>query len=184
MQTTARYPMALRILHWIIAVCVIVLIPIGLLMVSRGEANIWDTLTNTLYAWHKAIGFAVLWLMVIRILIKLLKPSLPYTDDIPPVTLLAARTVHLLMYILLIVVPLLGWAGITAYPALNTIGGYHLPAFPFIEKGETFAKQLFNIHGLLGLTLGVLALAHIAAACKHLLINRDNVFKRMWFGKT
>lgn len=184
MTTTSRYPMKMRILHWVIAAFVIILIPIGVWMVFRGAANIWDELTHTLYSWHKAIGFSVLWLMIIRILIKLRQPALPYTNNIPPITLLAARTVHVLMYVLLISVPLLGWAGITAYPALDTIGGYNLPAFPFIEKSEAFAKQLFNIHGLLGLTLGVLALGHIAAALKHLLINRDNVFKRMWFGKT
>lgn len=182
MLSTYRYPMKMRILHWVIAVCVMVLIPIGILMVARGAANIWDALTNALYAWHKAIGFTVLWLMVIRILIKLRQPQLPYFDKLSPATLLAAKTVHFLLYVLLVCVPLLGWAGVTAYPALNTIAGLNLPPFPFIEKNEVLAKQLFSMHGLLGLSLGVLALGHIAAAFKHLLINRDSVFKRMWFG--
>jgi cytochrome b561 len=77
-------------------------------------------------------------------------------------------------------VPLLGWAGVTAYPALITIGGYNLPAMPFVPVSEDLAKQLFNIHGWLALALGAVIIAHIAGSLKHLFIDRDGVFQRMW----
>jgi len=81
----------------------------------------------------------------------------------------------------LIVVPLLGWAGVTAYPALITLGSYHLPAMPGIPKDQALAKQLFEIHGNLALVLAGLAVAHAAAGLHHLLLKKDGVFQRMWF---
>ena len=181
MKTIVRYSLALRVIHWISAAAVMILIPIGLWMVSRGTANLWDTLTNTLYAWHKAIGFITLWIIVARLLIRLQQQTPDYGGQLSAPVRLFVKVIHGLLYLLLICVPLFGWAGITAYPALDTIGGYNLPAMPFIPKNEALAKQLFNIHGSLAMTLGIIALGHAAAALKHLMINRDTIFQRMWF---
>jgi len=181
MNIIVRYSFALRVIHWISAGAVIILIPIGLWMVSRGTANIWDNLTNALYAWHKAIGFITLWIIVARLLIRLQQQTPDYGGQLSAPTRLLVKCIHGLLYLLLICVPLLGWAGITAYPALNTIGGYNLPALPFVPKSADLAKQLFEIHGTLAIILGILALGHAAAGLKHLLINRDNIFQRMWF---
>lgn len=184
MQINRGYSSIQKMLHWVIALFVLILISLGLWMTSRATANLWDALTNTLYAWHKAIGFLVLWVMLIRLLIKLRHTTPPYPDSLSVHLILTAKIVHGLMYVLLIAVPILGWAGVTAYPALITIGGYNLPAFPFIPQSEALAKQIFNLHGLLAMTLGMLALGHIAAALKHLVIDRDRIFQRMWHNKT
>lgn len=183
MQASSNYSFTWRVLHWLIALLVMILIPVGLWMTSRGEANIWDDLANLLYAWHKAIGFTVLCLMVLRLAIRLRTGHPPYPASMSHLLVLAANTVHRLMYVLLLVVPLLGWAGVTAFPALITLGGYHLPAFPFVAPNETLAKQLFEIHGTLALILAALIIGHIGAAFMHLLIKRDGIFQRMWFGK-
>ncbi len=181
MQAIVRYSLTLRVLHWLIAGAVMILIPIGLWMVSRGSSNLWDTLTNTLYAWHKAIGFVTLWLIVARLGIRLRQQTPNYGKQLSPGTRIVVKVVHGLLYLLLICVPILGWAGISAYPALDTIGGYNLPALPFIPKSEALAKQLFDLHGVLAMTLGMLALGHIVAVFKHAFIDRDNIFQRMWF---
>lgn len=173
-----KYPLVWRVLHWLIALMVLVLIPIGLWMVARGEADLWDELTNTLYSWHKAIGFSLLLLMVLRILVKIRCQRPPYPDDMPPRLQLAAQSVHYLLYGLLILTPLLGWAGVTAFPALVTVGGYHLPAMPFVPENRDLAARLFDIHGALAITLGVVAAGHIAAAVRHML-RKDGIVRRM-----
>ena len=178
------YSFVQKLLHWIIALCVVILIPVGLWMSTRATANLWDSLTHSLYAWHKAIGFLVLWTMFIRLLIKLRQGTPAYPSTLSMHLLIAAKIVHGLLYVLLIAVPIVGWAGVTAYPALITVGDYNLPALPLIPKSEALAKQLFNLHGVLAMTLGVIALGHIAAALKHLMIDRDGVFQRMWHNKT
>ena len=178
MPQIQKYPAGWRVLHWVMALMVLTLIPIGLWMASRAEADIWGDLTDTLFSWHKAIGFSVLLLMILRIAVKIRLNSPPYPDHMPLKLQIAAKSLHHLIYILLVVTPLFGWAGVTAYPALVTLGGYHLPAMPFVPEDKELAATLFNIHGWLAITLSVLIAGHIAAAIRHML-RKDGIVRRM-----
>ena len=178
MTQIMKYVLGWRVLHWVIALLVFVLLPTGLWMASRAEANIWGPLTDTLYSWHKAIGFTVLLLMVLRVIIKLTQKAPPYPDTLPRSLQIAAKSLHHLMYVLLIVTPLFGWAGVTAYPALITVGGYDLPAMPWVPQDQALAEQLFSIHGALAITLAVLIVGHIGAAIRHALLG-DGIVRRM-----
>jgi cytochrome b561 len=73
---------------------------------------------------------------------------------------------------------LFGWAGVTAFPALITLGGYHLPAMPLVPENSDLAARLFAIHGALAIALSVLIAGHIAAAMRHML-RKDGIFRRM-----
>lgn len=178
MPRIQKYPAGWRVLHWVMALMVLALIPVGLWMASRAEADLWGALTNTLYSVHKAIGFSVLLLIILRIAVKIRVKSPPYPDEMPRTLQKAARSVHLLMYILLVITPLFGWAGVTAFPALTVVGDFSLPAMPFVPQDEELASRLFYIHGWLAITLGVLIAGHIAAALRHLL-RKDGIFQRM-----
>ena len=175
------YSLTARLLHWLTALFVVLLLTLGIWMTERAGANLWDALTNTLYGWHKLIGFTLLFLTVIRLVVKLRSVRPPYPASLSPATIKMAAIVHSILYLLLLIVPLLGWAGVTAFPALITIGGFNLPAMPGIPKDQALAKQLFEIHGNLALVLAGLALAHIAAALGHLFLKKDGVFQRIWF---
>ncbi|MDN3987499.1 cytochrome b [Zwartia vadi] len=174
------YSMTARALHWLTAILIVALIALGVWMTERAAANLWDALTNTLYGWHKLIGFIVLWLTALRIIVKIRSTKPSYPASVSPTVIKLAAAGHGALYLLLLIVPLLGWAGVTAFPALITIGGYHLPAMPGIPKDQALAKQIFEIHGNLAMVLAILALGHIAAALHHLVIKKDGVFQRMW----
>jgi len=178
MQQVEKYHAGWRMLHWAMALMVLTLVPIGLWMASRAEANIWGELTNLLYSTHKAIGFSVLLLMIVRIIVKIRLRTPPYPDEIPRKLQMAAKGLHHLMYVLLVLTPLFGWAGVTAFPALITLGGYHLPAMPLVPENSDLAARLFAIHGALAIALSVLIAGHIAAAMRHLL-RKDGIFRRM-----
>ncbi|TCO75586.1 cytochrome b [Chromatocurvus halotolerans] len=174
-----KYPAGWRVLHWLMALMVLTLIPVGLWMASRAEADIWGELTNTLYRWHKAIGFSVLVLMILRIAVKIRYRNPPYPPNaMPRNILLAARTVQSLLYVLLVLTPLFGWSGVTAFPALDTVGGYKLPAMPFVPEDRELAETLFEVHGWLAITLAVLVAAHVSGALRHAL-RKDGIFRRM-----
>lgn len=178
MPQIQKYPLGWRVLHWLIALMVMILIASGLWMAARAEANLWGPLTNTLYSSHKALGFSVLLLMVLRIVVKVRYKGPPYPDHLPRSLQLAAKSLHHLLYILLVLTPLFGWAGVTAFPALITLGGYHLPAMPFVAESRELAAQLFAIHGWLAITLCVLIAGHIAAAVRHM-VRKDGIIRRM-----
>jgi len=177
-EKVAKYPLAWRLMHWTMALMIVVLIPIGIVMAERAEANLWGGLTDTLYAWHKAIGFAVMLLMIVRIIIKVRMAAPAYPDSFPRGLQIAAKASHHLIYVLLVLVPLLGWAGVTAFPALITLGGYDLPAMPFVPQDRTLAAQLFGLHGNLAIVLTVLLIGHIGAAIRHM-FKKDGIFRRM-----
>ena len=182
MFSSPRYSLPARLMHWLVALCVLALYPLGLWATSRAEANIWDDLTNTLYAWHKTIGFAVLILMVVRLVIRGRSVAPAYPRNLAAWEISAAKGTHHLIYLLLLVVPLLGWAGVTAFPALDIFGGMHLPAMPFLPTGEPLAMSLFDWHGNVAFVLGAFLILHVAAAIRHLIFKRDGIVDRMWFG--
>jgi cytochrome b561 len=55
---------------------------------------------------------------------------------------------------------------------------------PGVPVDQVLAKQLLGIHGTLAIVLIVLALGHILAGLKHLLIDKDGIFNKIWFGKS
>jgi cytochrome b561 len=77
-------------------------------------------------------------------------------------------------------VPLLGWAGVTSFPALVTVGGMHLPPMPFVPVDQALSKALFAAHGTLALALAALALVHVAGLVAHVVLWRHPVLERMW----
>jgi len=173
-----RYSFPARLLHWVVAAFVIILIPLGLYMVDRGEVTNFDAVTGDLYSLHKLLGFIVIWLIALRLLVRLSRRPPAPVATLTPLERVVSDVVHALLYLLLIVVPLLGWAGVSAYPALNIFGLFDLPAL--LGPDEPLAKRLFDAHGLLAKLLGLLALLHIAAALMHRVVKKDGVMRRMW----
>ena len=180
MKTTpqsATYSGAARHLHWLTAAFVIIMIPVGLYMVNRGAATNFDAITNILYDNHKLAGFTLLWIIVARLAYRFSKGAPP--DD-PTLTTLQKTTSHLAhwgMYALLLVVPLLGWLGISLYPALSIHGWFSLPGLA--APNQKMSETVLMLHKLAAITLGLLVLVHIGAALFHHLIKKDNVLRRM-----
>lgn len=176
-----QYPVLLRLIHWVTALIICVLLGLGFWMTERAVANLWDELTNVLYAWHKLLGFTVLLLTALRITVKSLNKRPDYPSNFSLSNMKIAHGVQGVMYLLLVLIPLVGWAGVTAYPALMTLGGLELPALPGISKDEALAKQLFTLHHYLVFVFIAIATCHIVAGLKHLWSDKDQVFNRIWF---
>jgi cytochrome b561 len=173
-----------RAIHWITALLIFGLVPVGIVMSMRGEANLWDDLTNTLYNTHKLVGLLALIVVALRIVSRARITTPPYPPDMPRPMVMGAHAVHGLIYVLLVLVPLLGWAGVSAFPALPTIGGWQVPGLPFVPQDPAVASQIFQAHAAAALLLTALVLLHIAAGLFHLLVKKDGVFQRMWPQRT
>lgn len=183
-MSTKGFSVTQRWLHWTVALLVLILLPVGFWMVDRAEADIWDGLTGTLYASHKAFGFLVLWLVAWRLILRATNTAPEYPASVSEPVRKLAKTTQWLMYALLVVIPLLGWAGVTAFGALNIFWGLSLPAMPGIPADKELAKEIFAIHGWLAVALCVLLFLHIAGALKHRLVDRDGVFDHMSLGSS
>ncbi|AOG05739.1 cytochrome b [Bosea sp. RAC05] len=172
------YSAAARHMHWVTAAVVLAMIPAGLAMTYRGNTlNIWDGLTNAMYSSHKLLGFLVLWLVAGRLAYRLLKGAPPDEPTLLWWQKAGSHLVHWLLYGLLLVVPLLGWVGVSLYPSLTVFGLFNLPALA--APNEDLAKVVLDIHGTLAIVMGLLVCAHVGAALYHHLIRKDGVLRRM-----
>ena len=124
----ATYSTAARRFHWWTVAFLAVQIPVGLYMAYRGNTlNVWDGLTNALYSSHKLLGITILVLVLARLIYRLSHGAPP---DEPTLTWWqkgAAHFNHWGLYLMLLVVPILGYVGISLYPALDIFGLFSLP---------------------------------------------------------
>ena len=173
------YSPTARRLHWWTVALVALMLPLGFGMTYRGTTlNIWDSLTNTLYSVHKAVGFLVLLLVISRLAYRWRNGAPADEPTLEPWQKLASHVTHGSLYVLLIVVPLLGWRGVSQYGARNIWGPISLPPIA-AEAGTAVAGFTFWLHGIAAFALLTLIGAHVGAALFHFLIRKDGVLQRM-----
>ncbi len=174
----AVYSAAARRFHWVTVAAVFVMIPLGLGMTYRGNTlNLWDGLTNGLYSAHKLLGFIVLWLTAGRLVHRLLRGAPPDEPTLEWWQKAASHLVHWALYGLLLAVPLLGWIGVSLFPALTIFDLFNLPALA--RPDEEAAKRVLALHGWLARLLALAIVGHIGAALYHYFIRKDGVLRRM-----
>jgi cytochrome b561 len=173
------YTLTARVLHWITAVLVLTMIPIGLVManVEFEEEEVGDFLFHI----HRSIGATLLPIVAFRLIWRLTHPPLPLPPDVPPIQRRAAHTVHWLLYALLLIQGMVGWIATSAYRApILVFWLFELP--PIWPEDKDFSEKAFVVHQTIGITIAVLVCIHIAGALYHHFIRRDRVLMRMITG--
>lgn len=169
----ARFNPLQRLLHWLMALCILAMLFIGVGMVSTIMPKYL-----TLVAIHKPLGIAILVLALIRLALRLRfgSPSLP--ADLPEPMKLAAHLSHYALYALMIAMPLIGWAMLSAaaYPVV-LVPGWNLPAI--LPQSDRLHTLLWNAHFYLAFAFFAVILLHVAAALFHAFVRRDEVFGSM-----
>lgn len=166
-------------LHWTMALIIIGLIPVGISLdkVANGPTK------DMLYDLHRSFGYLILLLAILRVIVKRIYGAPPPASVLTRFERIASVSVHHLLYLLMFLVPLLGWAAMSAYGGDWKVFGLFQP-FPIFPKlAESSWKLMFSLHGLAGLITGALVLFHIAGGLMHGLIKRDGVLQRMLPGR-
>jgi cytochrome b561 len=171
-MTQQRFPVLSRILHWSMAPMIIAMLFIGIGMMSSLADYHW------LVSIHKPLGIAILVLVTIRLVNRLINPAPPLPRGMPPLMRFAAHGSHVLLYVLMFAVPLVGWGMLSAarYPIV-LYGALELP--PILPQGDMLFAALRTTHTVLALLLFATFLLHLAAALMHALVFRDGVFESM-----
>ncbi len=171
---TAAYSPTARLLHWLTAIAVLAAIPlaIGMTYAPGGPVQ------NTLFDLHRSFGALILLLALIRIPYRIFAGAPPSEPSLPRWQVGVSHAVHGLLYLFILVMPIVGWVGTSAYGAPITVFWlFQLPAL--VDKNEALANTLLGWHAVAGLTMGVLVLVHIAAALYHRFVRHDGVLARM-----
>jgi cytochrome b561 len=166
-----RYPGRMRVLHWLVAVLVAAVWPLGMMIKFTREEVKLD-----FYMLHESLGFIVLWLMLVRTGVRLTASRLPHPGA--GIEGLAARTVHGLLYVFLVLMPVSGFLATNAHGF--PLHWFNLvPIWSPIGKSPDIAPWFSAIHtGSAWILLSLFAL-HIGAVLFHHVIRRDDTLTRI-----
>lgn len=177
-----RYTLSQRLVHWTVAVLVLITLFVGLGISWLGYydglvATFGNDITNAIFKYHKTFGVLILALMLLRSGLRLRYGKPPYAGSIPRINLVVSRIVHALLYALLLTMPVLGWLATASGDYPVQFFEFNLPGL--IGVNEALSETLFWWHGLIGRVLLVLIFLHIGGAFYHWLIRHDEVMRRM-----
>jgi cytochrome b561 len=171
-----KYSAPARLIHWVTAILVLGMLPVGGLMVQSGLNR---DLQNALFIAHKNTGVLLLVLIVVRLVYRWRNPPDLKPIALPPIQDLAAKFSHIGLYVLLLIMPVAGYVRVKA-------GGFPIEALDalgigtFVPRSEALAAFAKATHYYGSYAIGALVLIHISAAAYHGLVRRDGIFLRMW----
>lgn len=168
------YPGTSKLLHWLVAACVLTTAPVAIAMGRVGPGPTQDSLYNL----HKSLGVLIFVLMILRLINRIVKDAPIPDPSIEPWQRAVSSAVHGLIYVLLLAMPVVGYIANSAFGAPTPFFGlFNIP--PIIGKNEALAEFLFAGHRLSGFLLIILVAMHVGAALFHHFIRGDNVLRRM-----
>ena len=168
-----RYDRVAIALHWIMAALIVVVGTLGLLHDSwpRHSQAFWINL-------HALIGLSVWVLIIVRLGWRVSHPRPAPPPELGLLTRRLAYTVHLLLYLLVLVIPIIGIVTFI----------WHGRAFDFglfkVDFGVRSNRAIFHptedVHGYLAYVLFALIGLHVLTALWHQFVRRDRLLQRMW----
>ena len=164
-----RYGNVSVALHWIIAALIVIQVCLGWYFNEVLPDHSPEQ--RSLITLHVSVGLTILLLVLVRIVWRLTHPAPPLPEGLATWERLLARTTHVLFYILLLALPLTGWALVSGRPGQIAFWGIpwpHLPGVASLVPDRAARKSLQHLHvyTLIWVVVANLAL-HVAGALKH-----------------
>jgi cytochrome b561 len=168
----ARFTLPSRLLHWAMAPMVIAQLLIGVTMVAALSYY------PLLLAIHRPLGVAILAFAVVRLANRLTHRPPPFLATMSRTERRIATWSEYLLYALLLVQPLTGWAMLSAARFPITLWGpVRLPGIAPHEID--IYGVLRQCHSVFAFLLFATFTAHVCAVLFHTLVLRDRLIDRM-----
>jgi cytochrome b561 len=174
-MTPKRYHSALVVLHWLLAIMLVVALTLGTLVLDAMPNSSPDKI-GALQG-HMVVGGLILVLMVVRLVVRVttVHPAPASTGNA-----LADRLAPLAHWALYMLVFAMAGSGIT----MSILVG--LPDIVFGGEGRLPEDFLHlvprTVHGIVAKLLMLAIALHVLAALYHQLVRRDGLLARMGFG--
>ncbi|MBW0015059.1 cytochrome b/b6 domain-containing protein [Mycobacterium sp.] len=167
-----RFALPSRILHWLMAPMVIAQLLIGVTMIASLSYY------PLLLAIHRPLGLLILVFAVVRLANRLAHRLPPFPATMGPAERRIASWSEYLLYALLLLQPLIGWAMLAAarFPII-VVGPMQLPGIA--PHDIDLYAALRQAHNVLALLLFATFTAHVCAVLFHTLALRDRLLDRM-----
>lgn len=175
------YNTVAKCFHWIMVVIIIAVWLLGFYsshFLSYADPGSPKAAVITV---HKEIASTVLFLATLRLLWRLSHPVPEFPPSMGPLIRASAHAGHALLYVLMLAVPLSGWAYSSAagYP-VQVAWLFHLPAL-LPTQDEARIELFGTIHVSLAWIFGLVILGHAMMALKHQYLDEDGTLDKMLF---
>lgn len=130
-----------------------------------------------LKTWHYMLGLSVFVLVWVRLAARALAPAGPRRRTWSAAL---ATAVHVALYVLMVVMPVLGWLLLSAEGEPVPFFGLAVPAL--VGPDDALAGRIRDIHTTIGVVGYWLIGLHAAAALFHHYVLRDPTLRRMLLG--
>jgi cytochrome b561 len=167
------YGAVAKSLHWLIAALLVAQFWVAWTMPHIRR----DTKPEDLIAVHLSLGAIILLVVVVRLAWRLTHRVPLLSDDLPPWQHRAAQALHALLYLILVLLPVQGWANANARGWDVAIFGVTLPKI--MATRSPLGMTLGDIHQTVAIVLLVLVGLHVLAALYQHFVRRDHVLLRM-----
>jgi cytochrome b561 len=157
------YRLAAKIFHWATALLIVFMVASGITMKQLGSGEAMDFI----FTLHKTTGALIVVMVLGRFAYRVFSPDKSWQPE-----RYRRPFIHWLLYALLIIVPLLGWAGISDYGARGIFFGLSLPAI--WPEGAGWADFLFESHAYAAFGMLVVVALHIGMAVQ------DHMTRSRW----
>ena len=176
-----RYGAVAILLHWLMALVLIVLLAWGLYMVRLPDVG-FDTRKITLIIYHKEVGMLAFVLALLRLGWRVGQVLPALVETLPDWQKVIARLVHLCLYALLLALPVSGWlmSSAAGFP-VSFLGLFDLP--DLVPPDELLFRTFVLAHRWLAYALIALTALHAGAALGHHFLLRDETLKKMLPGR-
>jgi len=169
---TYKYNAAMRIAHWVIFIALLAMYIAAYIMTDIDASPLkWE-----IYGLHKATGSILLCLVLLRVYFRIKSQIPKYRDPVKPLNKLVSHTNFKLLYICMILMPLSG-------VIMSLMGGHpinmYLFTIPAITKDPVISKFFYTTHVWTSYILIGLFTLHIAGFLFHLIVEKNNLLKRM-----
>jgi cytochrome b561 len=163
------------VLHWLIAALLAAIAAVGWYMMSIED----EPDAGWYFSQHKSVGLLIGLLVLARIAWRLSRRPQGLPATVPRWQALLSTGTQVALYLAMVLMPLTGYLGASYSKRGVQFFGIDTPRWALPDHDT--AEQFFDIHSTLIWVLAALVALHVAGALKHLLLDKDGVFQRMWF---
>jgi cytochrome b561 len=171
------YGLIAKVLHWLIAVCMIGLIPIGWYMSGLSDERLlyWRLLDL-----HEAIGLSLFIIVPIKLVWRMFSPNPRPLRELSRWERRAARIVHELFVIAIVIIPVTGFLFVASNgEAVKLYGAITIPDIGRLPANVR--DMLSEVHYYASYGCAALIAVHILAALKHRFVDLNDSLGRMTF---
>jgi cytochrome b561 len=172
-----RYDSVAIALHWVSALLIAATAGLGWYMLENEEAPG----IRWFFDLHRSIGVVIALLLVIRVLWRVAHRPEALPASVPTWQARLASGAQVLLYLLMIAMVVTGYLGSSYTRSGVSVFGLSTPHWAVPNR--EWAHQLFDIHSALVWFLVAVVVAHVLGAIKHLVMDKDGVFQRMWYAR-